>query len=84
MKREKHTCYPGGFCKAYNHELVKEYRKKIGELDLGNITEENEQDVLNTLKKSLENGKSFYHNAPKYIQKVMEEYTELEEMGVLF
>lgn len=76
------THYGAGFGKRFEHSLYDEYLKKVdrGLSIIDNqLTEEEIEDVIETLKISLENGKDFYSNAKLYMKEKMEEYSKLLE-----
>lgn len=81
------TVYGGGFGMRFKHPLYDEYCDKIdSHLNIFDHDYSNEelQDILDTLKKSLDNGKDFYSNAKPYMKEEMEEYNRLLEEGVKF
>ena len=85
-KYEFHV-YGGGFGVRFEHPLYDEYREKIdSHLNIFDHDYSNEglEDILDTLKKSLDNGKDFYSNAKPYMKEEMEEYNRLLEEGVEF
>ena len=68
----------------YKNPLYDEYKRKIQEdLELSEPFE-NEDDVIETLKLSLENGKTFYENAKPYMKKQMEDIENNIENGVRY
>lgn len=80
----KHEHYGAGFGTFFVHSLYDRYLAKIGELELVEPFEVDEEEVLKVLKKCLENGKDFYTNAPGNIKREMEAYDKLIEEDVLF
>lgn len=76
--------YGAGYGKLYSNELIDEYNKKIGELEIAEPFNATEEEVIKTLEKSLENGKTFYENASKNIKKDMEIYEKELEEGILY
>lgn len=81
------THYGPGYGKRFEHPLYSEYLEKS---DKGLIiiewemTEKETNDILETLKLSLENGKDFYTNAKPYMKEEMEGYNKLLEEETLF
>lgn len=76
----------------WTDEILKEYAKKFDLLDdFGepsfSIIEGDDkfkEDCVEAVKKSLENGRPFFYNAPDYIQKRMIEERENIEKGVCY
>lgn len=80
------THYGPGYGKRFEHPLYDEYLEKIDKAlsIVKNFLNEIEiQDVIETLEKSLKNGKDFYTNAKPYMKEQMEEYNKLLEEGAL-
>lgn len=83
----EYSVYGGGYGKLFEHPLYEEYKNKIDKcltLFEGEFSDKELEDILDTLKKSLENGKDFYTNAKPYMKKQMEEYNNLLNDGALF
>ena len=80
----KYLHYGAGYGKTYEHPLLKEYKKKIQKDFYILEPFESEEDVIETLKLSLENGKTFYHNAKPYMKQNMKEYVEKLKNGVKY
>lgn len=64
------------------HPLLDEYNEKIGELSIIEGYEPEEK-ILEVLRISLENGKTFYANAPLKMKRQMEEYEKQLWDGVM-
>lgn len=80
------THYGPGYGERFEHPLYDEYLEKIDKAlsIVKNFLSEREiQDVIETLEKSLKNGKDFYTNAKPYMKEQMEEYNKLLEEGAL-
>lgn len=88
MWKNKYKVYFKGYIgQKFDNKIYEEYKKKIdSSLVISNCfsDKEEEQEVVDTLKKSLENGKDFYTNATPRIRIVMEEYEKMKEKGVEF
>lgn len=81
------THYGAGFGKRFEHSLYDKYLEKIDKglcIIKNQLTEKEIDDVVETLKVSLENGKDFYSNAKPYMKEKMEEYNKLLDEEVLF
>ncbi len=77
-KNCKYSHYGAGFCCRYKHPPYDKYLRKIGKLDIVDsfISDEEEQDVIETLRLSLKNRKNFYANAKPYMKKKMKQYVK--------
>ena len=83
----KYNHYGPGYGPLMEDPLIEEYRKRIDsqfEITESLITLEERKDIEQTLEKSLDNGKSFYSNAPEYIRRRMREYQKMVEEDVCF
>lgn len=83
----EYSVYGGGYGISFQHPLYEEYRNKIDKnlvIFEKEYSEKELQDILDTLKKSLENKKDFYTNAKPYMQEKMEEYNKLLAEGILY
>lgn len=83
----KYSVYGGGYGKSFEHVLYEEYENKIDRhliIFEQEFSDEELKDILDTLKKSLENGKDFYSNAKPYMKEKMEEYNKMLDEGILF
>lgn len=83
---KKYNHYGAGRGKRFEHPLYDEYLKKIdGKFTITLLyqNDKEENDILETLKLSIENGKDFYTNAKPYMKEKMEEYNKLLEEGAL-
>ncbi len=83
----QHTYYGGIYGARFENPLYDEYLDRIDKaLHITETSTKNEEkDVIEVLKKSLENGKDFYSNAKPYMKKNMESLTKIledEEMVV--
>lgn len=81
MDKIKYNYLGGGFGFNYEHPKLEEYRKKIDPnlvIELP-YSDKYLDDVLETIDKSLENGKDFYTNAPNHIKRKMEDIAEMLE-----
>lgn len=81
MDKIKYDYLGGGFGFNYEHPKLEEYKKKIDPnlvIELP-YSEKYLEDVLETIERSLENGKDFYTNAPNHIKRKMEEIAEILE-----
>lgn len=83
----KFTHYGVGFGYRFQHPLYDEYLEKIDKalsINENYLNEKEIQDIIETLEKSLKNGKDFYTNAKPYMKEKMEEYNKVLEEGTLF
>lgn len=81
------THYGMGYGKKFEHQLYDDYLEKIDKglcIIENQLTEEEIDDVLETLKVSLKNKKDFYTNAKPYMKEKMEEYNKLLDEETLF
>lgn len=83
----EYTVYGGGYGKSFEHHLYEEYMKKIDKhliIFENDYSEKELQDILDVLKKSIENGKDFYTNAKSYMKKKMEAYNKSIEEEIMY
>lgn len=83
----KYSVYEGGFGERFTHPFYEEYIKKIDKYLIifdKDYSNEELEDILNTLKISVENGKDFYTNAKSYMKKKMEEYNKSIEEEIMY
>ena len=80
----EYTHYGNGFGILYRSDNLNDYNDEVGELEIIEPFNATVEEVEKALKKSLDNGLSFYENANKKIQKDMVEYAKQLEDDIIF